>query len=158
MARKDETPEIVDEEKQKPVIFQSTDRGCTQLFDNEGKLLHFRRQDNNLVRSAGGSLIRTNQSDDWICVTDEPEIIARARKHPKYGKEFWEVDRIPTKHSASIAKAFGHAFPEQPDTVKQAVRFGELKAKLFKIDGEQVKNANPDELAEYETLKKQLGV
>jgi hypothetical protein len=146
----------------KVVIFQSTDRGGTKIFDNEGLVLHFNRMDNNLVKTDAG-LTRTSKSDDWICVLEDESLIERARKIKGYSKvagegEFWEVDSTPTKHSVSITKKFTQAFPDQSPDVVKAVRFGELKGSLFNKSGEPKANADPALLEEYENLKKELGV
>ena len=82
------------------IIFRSTDLGATQIHDDEGLVLTFQRQNNNLIKNAAGENTRTNKSDDWLCAVDDSteqgkEIIARAKKHPKYKTEFEIIDQLP---------------------------------------------------------------
>lgn len=138
-------------EKQKVVIFESTDRGATKVFDNEGLVLEFERQNINLVRNANGELIRTNKSDSWICATEDKDLIERAKKHPKFDVEFKIIKKIPKSNDVSIVVTAG-AEAVNAD-ITEAIRFGELKSKLLKTDGSYVKNADEKEIAEYESLK-----
>ena len=152
------------------VIFESTDRGATKVFDNEGLLLSFYRQNLNLIKTNDGDLKRTQKSDSWIFVVDDSNdegksIVKRAKKHKDFvddasdefynGMKFRIVDKIPTnKTGATIVKSFD---PELNKKLQvDAKRFGLLEGKLLKSDGNYRADAAPEDIAEYESLKKEL--
>ena len=136
------------------VIFRSTDRGATKLFDKEGFVMQFEPQNNNIVKDSGGNLIRTNKSDDWICVIedDNVELLDRIKKHPKFNQEITIIESIPTKTGESITKRFEHTFQKSDPIITKAVRLGELKSILIKKDGTYVKNSETSLIEEYENF------
>ena len=98
------------------VIFQSTDRGATKVFDNEGLVLEFYRQNNNLVEDASGNKVRLKKSDDWICTIEDTEdnkaLIERAKKHRDFSKEpvegkFWIVEKTPVNSEKASTTVHG---------------------------------------------------
>lgn len=134
----------------KETIFLSTDKGATRVFDDKGLVLKFRRLNNNLIKNNAGDLMRTNESDDWVCVTENEDLIKRAKAHPNFNKEFKIVDRLPSKRGATIAVSKPS---ENSLNVEDAIRLGELKAVLFKKDGKLVKNSDPELIKEYKSLQ-----
>jgi hypothetical protein len=137
------------------VIFQSTDRGATKVFDNEGLIMTFERQNLNLIKNASGELMRTNESDAWISVLEDETLIERAKKHPGFNVEFKIVESIPTKHgNASIVKSQQNI---DVDGIKEkSKRYGFLQASIVLKDGSYAKSATPELIEEFETLKKEL--
>lgn len=149
-------------------IFESTDRGATKIFGNEdeGCLLVFQRQNINLIKTGDGDLKRMQKSDSWICVVNDSTeegklIVERAKKHRDFvedpSNEFYNtlkfriVDKIPTSTTgATIVKVF--------DVEKQnkTKRLGFFEGSILKTDGTYRADATPEEIAEYESLKKEL--
>jgi hypothetical protein len=151
------------------VIFESTDRGATKVFgnDDEGCLLTFNRQNINLIKTADGDLKRSSKSDSWICLvdtsTEEGKLtVERAKKHRDFvvdtsddfynGLKFRIIDKIPTsKTGATIVKVL------DVDQKNKTKRFGFLEGSILKTDGSYRADATEEEIAEYESLKKEVG-
>lgn len=131
------------------VIFESTDRGATKVFDDAGLIMTFNRQNLNLKRNQSGEMVRIGESDVWIAVLEDEELIARAKKHPKFNVEYKIIDKVPVKNNETIVKTFS------VDT-KSVKRLGALEAQIVLKDGTYSKNATESEIAEYESLKKSL--
>lgn len=146
------------------IIFETTDRGAKQVFDHEGKILHFNRQNLNLAKTKDGKLTRMGDSDSWVCVLEDPDLIARAKKHKGFveieDESFYKtdafriIDHVPTqKNPVSIVKTLVIGNPELKT---QSKRFGVLENQIVKRDGTYVKNTPPELIEEYEKLKKIL--
>lgn len=144
------------------VIFETHDRFPKTVFDAKGCILSFNRQNINLITTADGNKTRLNKSDSWICTLTEEDLIERAKNHKSFKSSFWIVNKIPTNAGASIAVSGPQtSTSSQPNLVKEmkqkAMRFGELKTKVVKADGSgYFSSANPNQIEEYEKLKKEL--
>lgn len=148
----------------KTVIFETHDRFPKIVLDDKGLILSFTRQNINLVTTADGLKTRLKKSDSWICTLTEEDLIERAKKHKAFKKSFWIVNKVPTRTGVSIAVSGPKTSTSSTDRnlvkeMKQkAMRFGELKAKVVKSDGSgYFSSANPNQIEEYEKLKKELG-
>lgn len=143
-------------------IFETHDRYPKVVFDDKGLILKFNRQNLNLVKTADGDLTRLQKSDSWICVLTDPKQIDRAMKHKSFKKNFWIVNKIPTKKDASIASSGPQTStsglePILKEMKEKAMRYGELHAKVVKSDGTgYYSSAKQNEIEEYEKLKKEL--
>jgi len=152
------------------VIFESTDHGATKVFDAEGCVLEFNRQNINLIKTSDGDLKRALKSDSWICLIDDSTdegkaLVERAKKHKDFVEDstddfyntlkFRIIDKVPTSTSgATIVKSFN---PEVNKKLQvDAKRFGFLEGKLLKSDGTYRADAAEEDIAEYEALKKEL--
>ena len=134
-------------------IFQTEDKFGHTIYDNDGLLLKFQRQNINLIRSSSGILTRTNESDSWISISDDENVIRRAKKHPKYGKEFKIIDKIPNKLHETIVKSFTQ---DQSVLKEKSKRLGALESQLLNKDGTFKKNSDLSLLDELEQLRKEI--
>lgn len=145
------------------VIFETHDKFPKKVFDAEGLILEFHRQNINLVTTADGNKTRLNKSDSWICTLTEDKLIERAKNHKSFKQSFWVINKIPTNIGGTVVVSGPKTSTSstQPNTVKEmkekAMRYGELKAKVVKSDGSgYFSSANPNQIEEYEKLKKEL--
>lgn len=144
------------------VIFETHDRFPKQVFDSEGLILSFHRQNLNLIKTADGDLTRLNKSDSWICVLTQEDLIERAKQHKSFKSKFWIINKVPTKmgDSITIAGPVTSTSGTSPNLLKEmkekAMKFGELKGKIVKSDGSYFASAKENEIEEYEKLKKEL--
>lgn len=144
-------------ENKKRVIFQSTDAGATRAYDDKGLVLKFNRLNLNIITTASGEKQRTNESDVWICVVEDENVVERAKKLPGFGRVFKIVDKVPTQKSVSTIKHFDESFDKETLTQK-AMRYGELKGLLLKKDGSFRADADEVLVSEFNELKDELGV
>ena len=147
------------------VIFETHDRFPKKVFDKEGLILSFNRQNLNLIKTADGDLTRLNKSDSWICaIADNPDLVKRAKKHKSFESKFWIVNKVPTKKDFNTIAVKGPQTSTSGsimDSVvkemkEKAMKFGELRTKVLKSDGTYYSSAKPNEIEEYEKLKKEL--
>ncbi len=134
-------------------IFQTQDKYGHTIYDDEGLLFKFQRQNLNLIRSSSGILTRTSESDSWVAVVDDENLIKRAKKHPKYGKEFKIIDELPKALHETIVKKFTQ---DQSVLKTKAKRLGQLEAQLLNKDGTFKRNADLSLLDELEQLRKEI--
>lgn len=100
--------------------------------------------------------------------TDNESIVEKLRKHPDFNKRFVEV-ALPgaansnvvsgIRSSAShpeIQEVKSEVKPEVKVDFPKYIRFGVLQNKLLKNDQTYRKDASPEEIAEFELLKKEL--
>lgn len=163
---------MVENNKTEKAIFETYDRFPKKVFIGDKMVLNFNRQNLNLTRDQGGSLIRLKQSDSWICVLIDPVLINLARTDKRCGKKgdgkaqtkFWEIERIPTKLNKTSNVVTGGMTSQGSSDVdfeawkKKAIRYGELKNKIVLTDGVNYSSkALPEQIEEFENLKKELG-
>jgi hypothetical protein len=167
-------------------IFITDDLGPSVLWNKEGnkKIGEFQNAHNNIKQIQG-----VNQRDGlatWYLVapndTEEDKAnVELIRKHPHFGKFFFEVDSMPIFNQVSnlrtlrdpnaasnqlelqnqIAEAKATAEKAKADKAvlfEKVKRFGVLSAKVQKAGGGIVQNADPAEVAEFQNLKQELEI
>ena len=142
-------------------IFETHDRFPKQVFVGDKKILEFHRQNINLVKDSNGNLTRLNESDSWICLLTDPKAIKEAKEDKRFGKAYWEIERIPTKHNKTTnvrsgAMTSSNSSLDTTDIKNKAMRLGELKAQIILKDGSFSSKADQSLIDEYEKLKQEL--
>lgn len=141
-------------------IFETHDRFAKKIFNGNTKILDFNRLNLNLSRDQAGNLIRLKESDSWVCVLTDPELIKQAKEHPSFGKSFWKIDRIPTKKDRTtiVRKAIvsSESTLNLTELKNKAKRLGVIESKIILQDGSYSKNAESSLVEEHERLKQEL--
>lgn len=124
---------------------------------------------NKLVPEYDVRFVRNGASGQFS--TDDEELAKKLREHPQYGKAFVETNiPVPQKDNVVVGIRSSISHPDiSGETVKEEVkeeikidtqkyiRYGVLQNKLLKNDLTYRKDASPEEITEYENLKKELG-
>jgi hypothetical protein len=92
--------------------------------------------------------------------TDNEELVLKLRKHPSFGKRFYETG-ITAQENPNIVRGLrsSETKPEigkEPVDTQKLIEFGRLQATLLKNSGEYRKDASEEDRIKFEQLKLEI--
>lgn len=153
------------------VYFLGSRRSPSILFDKEGKIGEFTNRGGTTSRQGDGTLVR---NDDQVWIMEIPKSdtarLERVKNYPGYGQKFKQVTEVPrTAGKKNIVTGVSNLdqIKKEVEAEKEAEykvkldkfkRYYSLEAKLLDKDGKPKKQADPEELKEFEQLKTELEI
>ncbi len=154
-------------------IFVTDHLGAKHLYDHLGLIGKFQNTSSDIITTDDG--IRRHdvkKPQVWVMVLTDPDLIARARAYPGFGRTFREVESEPLINTMKNIKTVNDPnnpqytqAAEQKDFDKEKAelkaksqRYGSLFSQICKAGGEYLKDADPTLVAEFEKLKLDLGI
>lgn len=165
------------------VIFITDQFGDKKIYDNKGLVGVFKDSYSNVIKGDDGILRRTGRSL-WYMILSDPDKIERAKNYPGFGTSFklsenepvWntlgniKTLQDPNSMAANMGKMKADITQQVTKTLKADIeaerkqlaidskRYGELWSQICKAGGGYLKDADPNLIAEFETLRVKLGI